>query len=103
MGETTETAVGWTRVVTGSLARGGRSYDRMKRRLAESPRWGWLSREWMLPWRYRLPVAAGLIAIGYASLRLATDVDEPLLLAMFTAGLILLIADYFWWRRARGR
>jgi hypothetical protein len=74
----------------------------MSGRLAESPRWGWLSNKWMLPWRYRLPLMVLVVAVAYAGLRLLTDAEDPLA-AVLAAIPVMYFADYLWWRRARRR
>lgn len=49
----------------------------------------------MLPYRFRIPVFAGVVVLGAAVL------GVHLAVAAVVAGLLLVALDYWWWRRHR--
>jgi hypothetical protein len=71
--------------------------------LSESRRLGWLSKRWMVPYRYRIPLFLALLVIGYFGFRVATDASDPLLPAAASTVPLMALADYLWWRRHRRR
>jgi hypothetical protein len=67
--------------------------------LSDSRRWGWLSKRWMLPNRYRVP----FLVAWFVGARLLTDSDGAFFAALAAAIPVIYLADFLWWRRHRSR